>query len=144
MDVTNTQHATIRMAATLVLVTVATMAMVTAANKKIPMNVLLVNTTVPHMLNVKTPDGDSNASASKDTAVMVSTAKLITTLHQLQSTHVSLLTALHMPPVSLDHMVVLLVSASQVTPDLVRVTTDVMMLTNAITVLMAAQAMRDA
>ena len=144
MDVTNTQHAITHMAVILALVTVATMAMVTVANKIIPMNVPLDNTTVPLMLNAKIQDGVSNASASRDTAVMVSIAKLITTSHQLQLTPVKLQTVLHMPHVSLDHMVVPLVNVNQVTLDLAVVIMVVTMLTSAITVPMVAQAMQDA
>ena len=73
--VTNTQHVRTLTAVTLVLVTVVTMVMVTVVNKTIPTNVLLGNTTVPLMLNAKTPDGVSNASASRDIVVMVSIAK---------------------------------------------------------------------
>ena len=143
MDVINTQHATIHMAVTLAFVTVVTMVMVTVASKTIQMNVQLDNTTVPLMLNAKTPDGVSNASDSRDIAAMVSIAKLITTSHQLQLTHVPLQTVLHTPPVSLDHMVVPLVNVNQVTQDLALVTMVVMMLMNATTVLMVVQAMQD-
>ena len=144
MDVTNTQHAITHMAVILALVTVATMAMVTVANKIIPMNVPLDNTTVPLMLNAKIQDGVSNASASRDTAVMVSIVKLITMSHQLQLTHVKLQTVLHMPHVFMDHMVVPLVNVNQVTLDLAVVIMVVTMLTSAITVPMVAQAMQDA
>ena len=141
--VTNTRRARILTAVTLVIATVVTMVMVIVASKTIQMNVLLDNTTVPLMLNAKTLDGVSNASASRDIAVMVSIARLITMLHQLQLTHVPLQTVLHTPPVSLDHMVVPLVNVNQVTLDLALVTTVVMMLMNATTVLMVVQAMQD-
>ena len=141
--VTNTQHVRTLTAVTLVLVTVVTMVMVTVVNKTIPTNVLLGNTTVPLMLNAKTPDGVSNASASRDIAVMVSIAKLITMSHQLQLILVPLLTVLHTPPVSPDHMAVPLVSVSLVTLDPAVAIMVVMMLMNATTVLMVAQAMQD-
>ena len=137
--VTNTPHAKTLTAVILALVTVVTMATVTAASKTIPMNVLLDNTTVPPTLNAKTLDGALNASASRDIAVTVLIAKLTITSLQHPSIHALQQTVLLMLHASPVHMAEPHVNASQVTPDLVPVTTVVMMPMNATMVLMVAQ-----